>query len=159
MNLKMRIRDSYKNFKMNGIKNHKYSLNQVLIAIMLSNLMILTLNSPASSAKQETTPKKDHLFIRVPLKLMIPYTKGFHFTVINQDQKIIIEEAVFVEEIKKDESQEAGLYLIEISKKISAQVPQLLKQDLTAIPQMTTTNKVSKSITRGVIHEDMEINF
>lgn len=159
MNLKMPTFVSYKNFKMNGIKNQHYSFNQVLLAMLMSNLLVYLLSLPTAT-KETVLPQSNHVFIRVPLKLMIEYSKGHHFTVINQEQKIIIEEAVFVQEINKDNSTEAGLYLIEIPKSLTNHIPQLLKQDLTAIPQMTVLpKKIRQNINKGAADEDLEINF
>lgn len=161
MSIKKQILENYKAFKMNGIKNHKYTFSQLLIALLMSNLVVYILLLPVPSPKSILTPREDNIFIKVPLKLMIPYEKGSHFSLMNQEQKVILGDAIFIEELKKDEGGESGLYLVEIQKKFSNKILLLSKQELTAIPIMewpVIKSPIAKI--KGESHdESMEINF
>lgn len=158
MSIKMPTLASCKNFKMSGIKNLRFNFTQLMAAILMSNFFVYLLCSTEVKPEAAILPEADNILIRVPLKLIIPFSKGFHFTIVDQAQKIVIAEAIFSQEIKKDENDESGLYLIEVPKNLLGKIPKLLKQDLTAIPQMAIVN-TKQPIKQKEEHENIEISF
>lgn len=161
MNFKLPTLDKCKNFKMSGMKNLNFTLSQLLVAMILSNVFVYILSSEPEKTLTPLAPKvtsEGNIFIRLALKSMIPFTKGEKFTILNQDQKVLIHEAIWAQVIKKDENEEAGIYLVEIPKNLINQIPLLLKQELTAIPLIKSSIKKPTTIVRKD-DENVEINF
>lgn len=146
---------------MSGMKSLNFTLSQLLVAMIFSNILVYILSSESEKTLTPVAPKvtsEGNIFIRLTLKSMIPFTKGEKFTILNQDQKVIIPEAIWAQVIKKDESEEAEIYLVEIPKNLVNQIPLLLKQELTAIPLIKSSIKKPTTIVRKD-DENVEINF